>query len=832
MGKSRLLAEFGAPLTGVVGAAGRPGDAAVPFATLARLLRAVGAGQAALISADDRRQVARVLPELAPAGAPFPEGQRLHLQRAIVAYLQAAPGLQGLFLDDLHYADDASLEMLQALLPELAPLRWVLACRPAEAASPLRLLEEALAESAQLVRIAVEPLDEPGLAELVDELGLGLDGRRLAPELLRRTGGNPLFVLETLKQAWVERGIERLAQGGPLPRAASVEQMIARRLTQLAPDALALARVASLAGLDFSIDVAEQVLHKGAIYLVDALNELEAAQVLRGTQFAHDLILDGVRRGIPAAVAAIIHGKIALWLEQHEGEPARIARHWVAAGRPASALPWLGQAADRAATALRNIDRLAFLDEQSTIAAALGQRALAYASGHQALQVAMSHTYAPADLQPRIDRLETLAQTAQEQVQLVTTQAQLHMHRREIEPALAAARRALQLARQWGDAPTIGRCEVTLFEQLGHADQLDAALVQARACEAWAAKTDDLEWLARYFHVLATVQEQTGQIEAARHAHERALALCEQRGELENQSVTANNLAVNRREAGELRLAVHFGLQALQLATRYEASQVGMGPTCVNLTEAYAQLGCYNDALRWADEAERRLASAIPGAVSLANAHRASIFWQLGQPARTRQLVAQIAADAAAILPARVRRHQLAARLARADGRSGRAELEAGLADLGPGGRAGLCALLQLELAADLGGAAALALLESVRALAAAHGRRGQVLESHVRAAPVAAALDPVLARHHVEQALALAQQVDLVGIYRGTLWLNCGQALQAIGDAGPARAVLREGADWVRRTAANDMPEAFRDSFLHRNPVNAALLALVETGP
>ena len=717
--------------------------------------------------------------------------------------------------------------MLQALLPELQPLRWAMAYRPAEAGSPLKMLEAALAESARLVLIALEPLDGPALAELVNDLALGLDGQRLAPELLRRTGGNPLFVLETLKQAWVEQGIEQLAQGGRLPRAASVEQLIRRRIAQLSPDALALARVASLAGLDFGLDVAEHVLHKAAIYLVDALNELDAAQVLKGTQFAHDLVLDGVRRDVPPAVAAVIHGKIAQWLEQHAGEPARIARHWVNAGRPASAVPWLGRAAERARTALRNVDRLAFLDEQSTIEATLGQRAEAFGSGLLALEVAMGFSYDTETLAPRFERLEVLARGPEDHIQLATTRAHLQMHRRDNEAALASARHALQLARQWGHGPTIGRCEVTLLEQLVQAERLDAALAQARACEAWAARTDDLPWLARYFGTLATAQERTGQIEAARSAHERSLALCEQLGQFENQSVTANNLAVNRREAGELRLAIRFGLQALQLASRYEAMQAGTGPTCVNLTEACAQLGRYRDALQWADEAEQRLSVTIPGAVPLVQAHRAAIYLQLGQAARTRQLVAQIRQDPAAILPARVRQHILAARLARAEGLPATEELEAGLALVGSGGRAGLRAALLLERATDLPDQAALDELEAVRALAAEHGRRGQVLESHVRAAPVAATLNPAMAHHHVQQALLLAQQVDLVGMYRGELWLHCGRALMALGERERAGELFRMGADWVHQTAAIEVPEAFRESFLHRNPTNAALLAL-----
>ena len=69
--------------------------------------------------------------------------------------------------------------------------------------------------------VDLAPLDEAALAELVQALQLpGIDGAALAPWLLRRTGGNPLFVLETLKQAWVERRLVQLAESGSAaPRA-------------------------------------------------------------------------------------------------------------------------------------------------------------------------------------------------------------------------------------------------------------------------------------------------------------------------------------------------------------------------------------------------------------------------------------------------------------------------------------------------------------------------------------------------------------------------------------------------------------------------------------
>jgi DNA-binding SARP family transcriptional activator/energy-coupling factor transporter ATP-binding protein EcfA2 len=289
VGKTRLLQAFAAAQPGVVHVSGRPGDAGVPFATLARLLRSVlsGAPPGALASmaTPPRRALARVLPELeAPAVGGALDGQRLLLQRALLEVLAGRPGLHGFLVDDLHFADEASLDMFAALVDQSGErLRWVLAYRPAEAGSPLRSLHDGLVEQARLVPLTLLPLDISQLAELVDSLALpGVRGTVLAPGLAKRTGGNPLFVLETLKQAWVDRTLADLADGSRLPRPMAVGRLIERRVARLSPGALALARAAAVAGDDFDIALAEHVLGVSALQFADALNELEAVHVMRG----------------------------------------------------------------------------------------------------------------------------------------------------------------------------------------------------------------------------------------------------------------------------------------------------------------------------------------------------------------------------------------------------------------------------------------------------------------------------------------------------------------------------------------------------------------------
>ena len=156
-------------------------------------------------------------------------------RQAVAQVLAARDGADGagLALDDLHFADLASLELLPSLI---APaLRCALAVRGAEMPLPLAAWQGAEAGAA-LVEIALPPLAEADVRQLLETLALdGLDAAALAAPLARHTGGNPYFVLETLG-ALVTQADER---GAGLPTAPTVGALIERRLAQLSRTGIA-----------------------------------------------------------------------------------------------------------------------------------------------------------------------------------------------------------------------------------------------------------------------------------------------------------------------------------------------------------------------------------------------------------------------------------------------------------------------------------------------------------------------------------------------------------------------------------------------------------------
>ena len=229
----------------------------LPFAVVVDALGDYGAS----LGGDRLRRLVGVqVEELAPV-VPDLEGlggvdvsrlqdERFRTHRAVRALLEAlgARGRVVLALDDLHWADDASLELIAHLLrrPPRRGVMLVLAYRPAPARP---VLVDALAgadRDGAVVELSLEPLTREEADRLLgDELP---DSARAA--LFVQSGGNPFYLQE-------------LARGSPswaAVAAADVPRSVALALDQevraLPDDAQRLARAAAVVGDPMSLDVA------------------------------------------------------------------------------------------------------------------------------------------------------------------------------------------------------------------------------------------------------------------------------------------------------------------------------------------------------------------------------------------------------------------------------------------------------------------------------------------------------------------------------------------------------------------------------------------------
>lgn len=356
VGKSRLITDFAESRGRWVRTDGRPGDREVPFASTVRSLRTWRAVRPDVqVPEWARRELSRLLPELALPGEAPPavagEPDRMRLFEAITEMSTRLMGAYDtLVTDDMHYLSEADLALSRYAFGRMYPSsgtslpRCIQGLRKGEGSESLWSLVRSLEDSGVARVVELNPLGPEGVRSLLT--GLGLSGvARHAERIARYTGGNPLYVVETVKHL-VETGALEGDWPERLPPPGRVGRLIQRRLEALSPAALRLARVAALARSQFSYSLASAVLEVGALQVGEAAVELEAAQVMAGERFTHDLVHEAVTGSIPEPLRRMLHLRLAEVLERLKAPPVVVAHHWFEAGEPQRALPSLLQAAN------------------------------------------------------------------------------------------------------------------------------------------------------------------------------------------------------------------------------------------------------------------------------------------------------------------------------------------------------------------------------------------------------------------------------------------------------------------------------------------------------
>jgi len=827
MGKSRLLHEIAALHADVVGAQARPGDAVVPYATLVRLLRALQVRMPQALAAELRQRLAPLLPELGaspPAGAVAGARERGALDAMVGELLALAhtAGVSAVIVDDLHFADDASLDMLQSLARGSHVMNWGFARRPAEGSPALAALCDALLEEQRFEPVPLLPLTREQLAELLGSLGLAQTlVNDLAAGLHQHSGGNPLFALETLRQAWLDGGVP----GGRLPRPVNVTRLIERRVMRLTPAAIRLARCAAVAGADFSIALASVVLAVPVIDLADAWTELEQAQVFADGAFAHDLIHEAVRASLPEQIARHLHGEVANHLEQHDRAPASIATHWLAAGVPARALPFLQAAGETAARQRRFAEAAASFESEARLRLEQGD-----APGAFAAALRMREAVFELDLAGRtdaaLDLLELAASTPQQRARAMAERAIVCVHRGAMADAEVAVTAGLDALSDLDEPMLCAMLKEHLAGvRLWQQRPLEAhALLQSIESDVQASGDNarQIEFAQAYAVVLEHIERPLEAASWNRRAADMSLAA----GTLPSAAQILLNLALGWRDSGRLDRALAALEEARTLLAGLPESEIPYSSLDINFAIVLRDLGRYGEALEWFERAIERARIQMPGWLPNFLCHRVQAWIDLGQIARAQQDLDEATSHAAPPL-VQVKCDLILARLQRQLGQPSAAAFERAAARLPPGARALARYRLRLARCAVLDPADALADAGDVLDAAVAAQRVGITFAARTRLCQAALALG-----HGAEaarQARHLALLADHDGcddVYRGEVWLAAHRALAPVDPPG-AHQVLKQALAWLRDTSSAQVPATMRDGFMYRNPFNSELLAL-----
>ncbi|MEU7868872.1 LuxR C-terminal-related transcriptional regulator [Dactylosporangium sp. NPDC049140] len=253
------------------------------------------------------------------------------------ATLRALKDVDVLVIEDLHWADEATIDLVRYLGRRLRGTVAVLTYRDDGLApgDPLRVALGDLGTERGTRRIGLAPLSEPAVRALAEERGVD------PAELYRLTGGNPYFVTELVRDGTA--GIPASAADAVLARAARLE-----------PRSRAVLDTAALIGLR----VDPRLLAAATGAPPEALDALVASGLLTGDatglRFRHELARLAVEQALPPHRVAAAHAAVLAALQRlGSGDDASMAHHAEAAADSAAALHHAVRAA-KAAAGLRS----------------------------------------------------------------------------------------------------------------------------------------------------------------------------------------------------------------------------------------------------------------------------------------------------------------------------------------------------------------------------------------------------------------------------------------------------------------------------------------------
>ncbi|MGH9073617.1 MAG: ATP-binding protein [Acidimicrobiales bacterium] len=301
-----------------------------------------------------RQSLAAALRELAPAGGD-PHALLFRVVELLITLVQEEASGDGLVVvEDVHWADPASLSALHRLTRSL-PLcgcRVVCTARPVPRPPELDQLLSAL-PAPETLYLELGPLPTEATLQLVE----GLAGAPPGPGLLAqaaKAGGNPLYLTELVgglrAEGSIRLGADGRADTEAGARVPSLSVTILQRLRSLPAQTVELLSLGAVLGEAFSVTDLSTISGRTALELAGGLRDGIRSGVLvevgERLGFRHGLVRDAVYGDIPAAVRTAFHREAARALEAAGAPALQVAEHLLLSARPGDnqAVTWLRQA--------------------------------------------------------------------------------------------------------------------------------------------------------------------------------------------------------------------------------------------------------------------------------------------------------------------------------------------------------------------------------------------------------------------------------------------------------------------------------------------------------
>jgi predicted ATPase/DNA-binding SARP family transcriptional activator len=522
------------------------------------------------------------LPPAPPLDSPGAQSRFLDGISQVLVGLLAGTGAGVLLLDDLQWADEASLDLLTFLARRLddRPLLLLVTWRSdlvREDHRLRRLLAERL-RAGQANVLMLGRLARESVAKMVAAArGNSASGKSLeylVDRLYSETEGLPFFLIEYLTALGEQAG---LAQNAPWELPGGVRDLVSTRIAAVDRTARQVLRTAAAIGRAFSFDLLGQTAGLDEESLISAIEELLSEGLVEATtagdgpplyDFSHEKVRAFVYEQTSLPRRRLLHRRIADALEgqlQSQESPAlhsQIAYHLRLAGQAGQAATHFRIAGDHARALYANSEALAHYlaalatgdDDDGSLHEATGD--LHTLAGHYG---AALYAYGLA-----LDLCQRASVPAiQHKV------GDVYLRRGEWDLAEQAFQSALDTLAANGREHEGARIYVDWSLASYHQNQPDAALELARKALSLAESGGERRSRAQAHNVLGILARSRGDLDEARAHLEQSLRLVEQGSDPDARVAAMNNLALAYGAAGESDRALGLGRAALALCLTY-----------------------------------------------------------------------------------------------------------------------------------------------------------------------------------------------------------------------------------------------------------------------
>jgi DNA-binding SARP family transcriptional activator len=318
-------------------------------------------------------ELRELFPDLPESSVPDSEDARFRLFDATASFLRrAAEGTPLLVvLDDVHAADQSSLQLLEFVAASLASARvLVVASYRDPELEPGDPIAAALTDVSRRagIRIVLTGLDRAEVGSFVAEGWEFRPSPHVVDAIAAETEGNPLFVGEIVRLLAAEASHEAPSDADWRPTIPeTVKEVIGRRLGRLSAECRELLALASVAGREFPLDVVGRLGGQESIEVLSLLEEAVPARVVSEVagspgrmRFTHALIRDTLYDALPHARRLELHRRTGEALEElragesleHLSELAHHYFHALPAGDADTAVAHARRAADQSQAVL------------------------------------------------------------------------------------------------------------------------------------------------------------------------------------------------------------------------------------------------------------------------------------------------------------------------------------------------------------------------------------------------------------------------------------------------------------------------------------------------